>query len=338
MMEILTFNFTTPLHIGTVKAEMDTSESILHSDSLYAAIVHAWAQLGVNLYDIVDEGGGPKFALSSMFPFCTVEGKEIYFLPVPKGVLKPDLADTNTGQKDIDKVQYMDMDWFRQLQPAGSLKIKKSDIKGKYLTAVEGFDERFMSREVYPRVKVPRDQEREDPSPYYLERIFFQQGAGFYCLAIWDTPSVKQNVLAALRYLGDEGLGTDRHVGNGMFEVKESKSGAGFLLSNDSAYKTNVSLFCPPKPSVLQDMLGGQAAYDLPIKRGGWMSRENYLSYRKKAVFMFREGGIFKTNETVVGQTVNLAPERTPRQLPEGESVWRCGKSIFLPIHRKTEP
>jgi len=44
--EIIKFTFKTPLHIGTVRADYSISSSLVHSDTLYAAIIQAWSLLG----------------------------------------------------------------------------------------------------------------------------------------------------------------------------------------------------------------------------------------------------------------------------------------------------
>ena len=331
MVNIFKFNFTAPIHIGTVKSEMDSSDAILHSDSLYAAMVHAWVRLGGATSDIADEQGNPKgFTLSSLFPyFRKKEGGDILFFPLPKGVK----LNSGVDRKKAEKIKFIDLPNFKQLQQAGFLNIAASAMHNRFLTAEEKFNSRFMEAQVYPRVQVPRIG-GEDALPYYLERIFFSKGSGFHCLVHFTDESVKPKILAALRYLGDEGLGTDRHVGNGHYELEVDENDYSGLFEGGHGYKVNLSMFCPGTQEELVSMLKPACAYAQPVKRGGWLSRDGYLSYRKGTVYMFREGGIFYYEKNTGGKTVDLRP---PKEIANiGEPVWRCGKSLFVPIARNT--
>jgi CRISPR/Cas system CSM-associated protein Csm4 (group 5 of RAMP superfamily) len=87
-------------------------------------------------------------------------------------------------------------------------------------------------------------------------------------------------------------------------------------------------------------MIDDDSRFEL-IRRGGWITTQPYMTYRKKSIQMFREGSVFslpKTRAVVensfkAGKTVDLRPE-----LPEGmkqveHPVWRVGKSIFIPVN-----
>jgi len=85
----------------------------------------------------------------------------------------------------------------------------------------------------------------------------------------------------------------------------------------------------------LQEILSDdKISYQL-IKRGGWITTEPYTTYRKKSVYMFAEGGIFKLNSDknieTLGKTVNLKPEAEFLKIQH--NIYRVGKSIFLPIN-----
>jgi CRISPR-associated protein Csm4 len=194
-----------------------------------------------------------------------------------------------------------------------------------------------------PRATIPRNG--GDAEPYYIERLQFKEKVhehthkgGFYCLFEGDETAYK-NVLTALNLLGEQGIGTDRNVGNGKFDLIEASEAENQvfedLFTTKSDYYTNLSLFNPSSHQDLIALIGENTphknvGFEL-LKRGGWITTEPYMNLRKKAVFMFQEGSVFKS-ETVLktaGQTINLRPEILKSK---SHPIWRVGKSIFVPI------
>lgn len=338
-MQIIRLHFTTPLHLGGVRADYDTSERVIHSDTMYAAIFQAWQLLGMEHLIPEKPDQDPGFTLSSLFPFYQEkEGSPaVDFLPKPM----IDLLENAPLEKHkaLKKVEYVEFNLFRKLFIEGN---KGSDLsalaRGRFLTGMEIPDD-FISTAVYPRVRVPKYGEGGDAKPYYIERIHFRGQSGFYFLADFSTPEIQKAVEAALSFLQDEGLGTDRHVGNGLFRY-ESKA-LKWDLPKMGHYCTNLSLFCPDDQGLLQEMMDGDTRFEIS-RRGGWITTQPYMTYRKKSIHMFREGSVFAKPGTTepmegncfkAGKTVDLRPE-----LPEGmpgvkHPVWRVGRSIFIPVN-----
>jgi CRISPR type III-A-associated RAMP protein Csm4 len=339
------FHFTTPLHIGTVRADYDKSEKMIHSDTLYSAIIWAWSVLGLEaeIPELVADG---NFTISSLFPFY--QGKKskneaIYFFPKPMGTIQGDGGDNH---KAIKKISYLDSSLFSKLLKGENLNINDFtfllDGKNEYLSNKE-FKKKFIDKKVYPRVYVPRygeineeTGEARDTEIYYIERLFFKEQSGLFCLAEFKDDMIKSKVMAALRFLQDEGLGTDKHVGNGLFELKDEvfKDFNDLdTLKNETNHAVSLSLFCPDNKEQLEGMLGEKSAFDT-MKRGGWITEEGYLTYRKKSVYMFTEGSIFETDDSLKGKTVNLQPDNQylPTDNPVTHPIYRVGRSLFLPI------
>lgn len=348
------FHFTAPVHIGSVRADYDSSQKRMHSDTLYAAIMQAWSVLGKKCWIEKD----PNFTLSSLFPFqqMTEEKSDtLYFFPKPVNALQPTEYRTH---KKLKKIQYLEQGVFKKYLQIGEkafmewLKTATNDFENKESTeryikkaycfdSFNTFNDQFIQSKVYPRVYVPRLGERNDKEEvvtdteiYYIERLFFNGHSGLFCLAAFDDETTRKKVLGALRYLGDEGIGTDRNVGNGSFAVDcEKFTDFDDLATVNSDYRLNLSLFCPESQASLAAMLpdgDDTIAYHLQ-KRGGWITKSPYLTYRKQAVYMFGEGSVFKTNVATSGKTVNLQPKNTPKTITH--PIYRVGKSLFLPIH-----
>lgn len=352
------FHFTAPVHIGSVRADYDSSQKRLHSDTLYSAIMQAWSVL--DRVDLIEKN--PAFTVSSLFPFQQMgedTNETLYFFPKPVNALQPTEYRTH---KKLKKIQYLEQTVFKKYLKEGEnafmdwLKGETEDFKSKETTEKyingsycfddsENFNSNFLSSKVYPRVYVPRQGERNngelltDTEIYYIERLFFNGNSGLFCLAQFDSEQHKNNVIGALNYLGDEGIGTDRNVGNGSFEVTcEVFNDFNDLTSINSDYRLNLSLFCPDNQDDLASMLpesDEHIAYHLQ-KRGGWITKAPYLTYRKQSVYMFGEGSVFKTstlksNVETMGKTVDLQPKNTPNDITH--PIYRVGKSLFLPIH-----
>lgn len=341
---IFQLEFHGPLHIANPRAEYDSSERVLHSDTLYAAIMSAWAMLDLSEW-ITPE---PTFALSSLFPYKQKQNGCQYFLPKPVGVFKAN--NDQSIRKKIKKVRYIDLELFAQWAKGFTIEANADHVAGDFYVSkldAETEEEKkqeqnkirnYISSEVYPRVRVPR-MEGKDAEPYYIERIWFAEGCGLYCIFI-GTQEDYDKVKTALNFLQDEGIGTDRHVGNGLFKLNEANLPNEFHFNaNDHKYLVNLSLFCPESVEQLKNLLpqnDNHISYEL-VRRGGWITTEPYLTLRKKHVTMFREGSVFATTDNLNGPYGGfLVAGKTHKVHPWNDDqlhkIYRSGRAIFVPV------
>lgn len=361
----LKLHFTEPIHIGSPRADYDSSQSFIHSDKFYGAIMHSWAALGGKVSELLEDNQS-RFTISSLFPFYqkTENSKPTYFFPKPiKGLTLKKKPANNTNEasdsvnrKKLKGIDYLDQDFFIDLLNNSLPDAWKENIKEQQFLTKETLPKgSFMRSKVYPRVYVPRPgevddngKEVKDTSIYYIERVVFEGASGLFCLIQFDDKETEENVKAALSLLQDEGLGTDRYSGHGLFKWTCDPFTAFDKLQINSPYYLNLSLFCPNSPDQLSKMLEDKCYYDL-VKRGGWITTEPNLSIRKKSIHMFREGSIFKLdNETknvetfadkpikIAGKMVDLKPCNLPHKKVD-HPIYRVGKSFFLPIQLNTE-
>ncbi|MEZ5040687.1 MAG: type III-A CRISPR-associated RAMP protein Csm4 [Saprospiraceae bacterium] len=323
--------FNTPLHIGDIRPDdYGNSESFIRSDTLLAAITAMLGQCGK-----IDQAfdGNFNFQISSLFPFTTIEDTVIYFFPklsIPLP-LKTKPGELISFAKKLKKLQWLDFDYFeaqlnqREFEVFGDKDQK--DLQGKFCSSKKLPD--FITPQIAQRVTIPRDRSNgEDPTPFYMERLFFQSGSGLFFLAEGKDFGLLEDGLELLQY---EGLGTDRTIGNGGFKFEKEDEELELEIPS-STYCTNLSLFCPEDSAQLEKMLHENATYDT-IKRGGWITTEGAQTLRKKAVYMFTEGSIFSGDASPKGRKViNLSPDAAfiEKKLPH--SIYRCGHSIFLPV------
>jgi CRISPR-associated protein Csm4 len=357
---LIRLRFTTPLHLGTSRAEYDRAADYLHSDTFYSAILQAWADLGLAHPALQAESNSTGadlrlgFVLSSLFPFRKVEGEEPqYFFPVPLGLLaeatgRLDLAQ----QKRVKKLRFLEHGLFADLLRRGVSENLLADLESKIPAPASDFmclganqwTRTFYEKETVSRNHVPPTDwwGAADTEIFYVERLRFDRGCGLFGLVHLENPEVLPELKTALRYLQDEGLGSDRHAGHGLFELEFGPAPdalkALFQATTDSPYRLNLSLFCPSREDLPQMVAGSQVRYRLK-KRGGWIGHAPYLSLRKNAVYMFEEGSILQTDRLVAGKTVNLRPNLSALGpgVPEVEHpIFRIGRSLFVPVNLST--
>jgi len=318
--------FTTPLHLGDERADYGISLQTVHSDTMYSAIIASLAKIGAK----IPKDGDFGFAISSLFPFTTANNESIYFLPKLKSQIIPS-EDLQRIAKKIKKVEWLDVDYYNKHINGETLFDDNFDIKqlfGKYLS-VKNIDNQFITKEVNPRVQVPRDYTVvKDAEPFYMERIYFKEGSGMYFIAEGDTSKID----IALNVLKNEGIGTDRTVGNGFFEFNTAEIELNLPKSD---FVTNLSMFIPESKEQLEGLLNSEEiAYDFQ-KRGGWITDAGLNTFRKNSIYMFNESGVFK-NESEInsvqikGKIVDLKPKIEHVNIDH--SIYRVGKSIFIPV------
>ena len=135
--------------------------------------------------------------------------------------------------------------------------------------------------------------------------------------------------MIAINYVSESGLGTDRAVGNGRFTFETDT--IELDVPEQTQYSVNLSLFCPNRKVQLEKLFCEICGYEFII-RGGWLG-EPHNTYRKRSIYMFNEGSVFKKGINGIdstGKTVDLRPLNTPRKIEN--PVYRVGKSLFIPI------
>jgi len=325
--KIYKLRFTAPLHISDERMDYGTSMQTIHSDTLHAAIISSLAKIGRE----IPPGGDFGFTVSSLFPYFQKNNHPVYFLPKLKSQSIPSKKLQDAAKK-IKKTEWLDVGFFNRQINGENLFSDDFDTSilknGAYLTT-EDIDSEFLAKEVNPRVSVPRDYNvQKDAEPFYMERIYFKYESGLYFIAEGNTGTIED----ALNILKDEGLGTDRTVGNGFFEWETDSIE---LSLPESKYITNLSLFFPESDNLIGNMLNDDnTVYDFR-KRGGWITDAGLNTLRKNFVYMFTEGSIFVNDKSIDtqktgGKIVDLKPEVEHKSI--GHPVYRSGKAVFIPV------
>lgn len=331
-------HFTSPLHLAKGKSEYDSSEDILHSDTLKSALAVCALQLyeDKNVKEFLE-----SFKISSAFPFY----KDELFFPKPN-FLNPetqlftfenDEKQKVKQRKKVKKIKWIGKEYFIKLLKGVPLKFDDKKYQNEtFLSEKLTKEDKIYTSETQERVQIPRVLgESEDTQPYYVDRLYFDKNAGLFFLLETKDKDIITKIENCLKLLGDNGLGTDKNVGNGQFSF--SKENLDLPMIDDANYQINLSLYCPDNEElqIIKDKRKN-LSYNL-IKRGGWLaSPENpdHISLRKKSIFMFGEGSIFpKNNKDLEGKIVDLKPENEKlkeMKVSINHEIYRDGKSIFL--------
>lgn len=334
--QVLKMHFRSPLHLSKGKTDdYGESEEVLHADTIKSALfVCARQVLGAEAIGDTD-AFFKRFRISSAYPFV---GQELFF-PKPQARVQPflnDEIDEKLQAKKHKKLSFLGQSYFEDLIGNRSRQLRKADFTtdGRFIsdhTDVQMLgDMPVFATDVQQRVTIPANYE-EDPLPYYVDRLYFSPNAGLW-FAFEETSvdnTVYKDVLAALRFLGDNGVGTDRSVGNGQFDVSEAT--LTLNIPDQPTHDLLLSLWCPKQDELDAGFLS-HSAYGL-IKRGGYIAspdQNDHLTYRKKSIYMFTEGSIFpyRSDKPLTGKVENLKPD-TPEIT---QHIWRDGLAFTIPI------
>jgi len=310
-----------PLHIGTGKENYDFSSSVLQSDTISAALAAMRAQKGKvdDLKDFME-----SFAVSSAFPYY---GESLFF-PKPQGRINVSISDMEEypQRKKLKKVKFIEQDLWKQLLCGMSVDVQSSQLQKSFLLSsgsVEKFSEPYRSQ-VNQRVFVPRN-EGADTEPFFFDWTYFHKDAGLFC--ILDAPEcLETEIIELFQMLGECGLGTDKNVGGGKFEVEKAEAiNLDFVESANATML--LSLYIPTEQEV--NMLNlSNSKYEL-VQRGGFLagsSDENLKHLRKKSVYAFSVGSLFPITNELSGKIVDLKPDWNEKMHP----VYRSGKPLVV--------
>ena len=321
---IIKLSHLTPLHIDTGRESYDFSSGSLHSDTLLSALASIMALRGEALGI---ESFLQSTRVSSAFPFYG----EHLFMPVPKGRLNVKVAgeDESLYRKDLKKVRYMEMPLWQHLVGGERVSIERRQLQGEYiLSEATMMPSRISNNAVNERVSVPRS-DAKDSEPFFFEWKYFDKEAGLFVLTDVEGSSL-EGLLSLFELLGQQGVGTDKSVGGGKFEVDYGGT-VDFKAVENAGSVLLLSLYLPT-PEEMETIDLENSRYSL-LLRGGYMagSQEETLRHlRKKSVYMMETGSVLQTSQPLEGKVTDLRPEWSSSNM---HPVYRSGKLLSLPIN-----
>jgi CRISPR type III-A-associated RAMP protein Csm4 len=305
--ECVKMNFKSALHISKGSEAYDKSASVIHADMIQSAIFVCALQLFGK--EFANEDFFKSFQVSSAFPFL---GAQFFF---PKPLQDAQLFGKADAKelKEIKKVSFLPQNLFEKA------------LSGEQLSLTElGKDKKSsQTSEVTQRVTIPREG-NTDATPFFMDRVYFSENAGLFFLIKFLNEELKEKVKAAVKLLGENGIGTDKNIGQGVFEPNFDS--LELKVPDFFTHSINLGTYIPGSKEDLPNL---ESSFYGIIKRGGWIANpddENNASLRKRSVYMFSEGSVFAGN-SLAGKIVDLKPDGLIEH-----SVWRDGRGFFVPM------
>lgn len=336
-------------HLGKYAPDRDTdtaladTDQIIHSDTLFSALVNIWQDSIGNADELVDIFKNNQLTISSCFHCLSANNQYIWFLPKPVSFnLFP--VPEGTDPKILRKVDYISASLWAYLQNPGTLMddnevviisthyaLLRTELAALFTSGPALSDERLKqlkitSIETLPKVEVRNDLpdsriyqfsvvEIADNSAIYPDlKVHF-----YFLLDTKDTISEAsyEKLLFCLNLLPLHGIGAERStIGQ---------------LSGISIYDNwNISLTNPHQTkacciSLFNSQNGEDSFLGKLILRGGRRLGANNRKYLR-SVRMLQEGAIIEKNAT--GQLVSISPDTETRP------YLRNGIAFTLPIHQ----
>ncbi|MFA4907405.1 MAG: type III-A CRISPR-associated RAMP protein Csm4 [archaeon] len=324
--------FRTPLHIGDNRPHYESCEGFIHSDTLFSALINAWQLLypdDLKTFfpeEAPDSVQFPFFRISSAFPFA---GRDIFF---PKPYIAPQFRESES--KPGDAKRFKRLVWIAKPYFEHWLNREEFNIDEKCLSPDKHFlfstqvdENKSNPLAVQDSPRIVKDRATEQTEIFYYSRLFFAADAGLFFLATFPDKDWKLKFITALNLLGDEGIGGDRSVGHGLFEVAETMENFEIRVPANANHFLTLTLYHPRADERLN--LLTRSSYDLTV-RSGWVYSGRGLSLRRNAVRMFTEGSVFSGNGENSGDVVKVL-EKMP-EFKLNHAVFRYGQALGLPI------
>lgn len=320
--KIIKMTNMSPLHIGLGRDSYDVAASLLHSDTIASALASLRANGGKDgdIKDFLE-----CLSITSAYPFS---GKT-YFLPKPDGKLNVEVkgVEEKVYRKSLKKVKFIAKEVWDSLISGSLVVVEESQVKGQYLLADSKSKFEVPTKSIInQRVNVPR-ADGEDATPFAFSWTFFMPNAGLYCII--DCEDDKFDEIKNLFIeLGEQGIGSDRSVGGGHFDIEIDEIELPEV--EDANSQLLLSMFIPSKEELEQiDLLSSK--YQI-IKRGGFISgasSEKLRHYRRNTAYMFLEGSILQSSVKPKGVVIDLTPSIAEENL---HPVYRSGKAFCVNI------
>lgn len=301
--------FKSPLHIGQVdKVETVVSE-IIHSDTIFSAIINSYNILygkekTKELIEYILENED-SILISSAFYYY----ENIYFYPKPLGY-KFDLV-KKFDFKKVKKIKFVSEEYLM-----GEV---KNPIIANNLATDGKTVEKLYSIEERPRITV--DRITNETNIFYVSSMRFSEHSGLWFF-ISLSEKIENEIFAALKLLSDEGLGGDRTYGNGNFDFDVEEVDFGRFRGENYLL---LSVFYPKDQGEIDSTL----SYKL-YERSGYVYSQYSMSYKQPLVRFFSEGSVFKNK--VIGDVLDITPVGF-----EYHKVFKFARAYTIPIKKEAQ-
>lgn len=298
-----------PLHIGNKEGIYNTSEYVIHSDTLFSGIINCFSMLyGKDETDNLIEdflNGRIPFKISSVMPYC--DGVYYVFKPFSMNLAKKLSTD---DYKLIKKVRFIPEDTLLKRH----LPIDDFKISGQFLVPIDKDEAKIKQKET---ARIAVDCITHMTNIFYFSQSVFEENT-----ALWFYLDVSKDfenkIKSSIKLLCDEGIGGDRSVGFGHFDLAIIE----IQSINLSAFNdfVSVSLYSPKNDSEIEAIKD----YEIVDRAGYLYSVYDRKDIKKKRTKALLEGTTF--TKIVGGSIFDVTPNAY-----DTHKVLRYALSYLLP-------
>ncbi len=309
MFLLVKLKFKRAIQIGSGDlSQGDEFRGILHSDTIFSAIVNEWVRIH---RDSVDElisnlnTDFPPFRISSAFPYLLEE----FYLPTPYGT-------DELYMEKLKDVPFLELFDFIELADGNHERIKKKKLKNLVKDLITNF--------TAPRVTI--DRITTTTNIYQTTGWLIKEGGGLYFLIDLKDESYRDKLELCIKMLGESGIGGDRSIGYGLFEAEfvqiDGMAGWTELFQKRDGDISCYSLsLCYPSTN---DEAKEAISYQIVSRKGWIFSRSSAKQMKRRECKMFVEGSLFKT--PIKGEIVDV----TPSEFRSEHNVYRYGLGMMI--------
>jgi CRISPR-associated protein Csm4 len=266
-----------------------------------------------------------SFTISSAFPFW----KESYFLPKPQGKINVRVKgrEEHEYRKKLKKVKFIESSLWQEIIKGITVTVDDDQLQKDFLIKDSKDCSDIYKSRVMQRVSVPRC-DGQHTVPFFFDWKFFDSQSGLYCLTD-ATGDLLDEIIQLFKLLGENGIGTDKNVGGGKFNVAYKKNFSLNFPDNANA-EMLLSVYIPTEQE-LPELHLSESKYGL-ILRGGYIAGSQEESFRhllKKSIYMFGVGSTFTSSKPLQGKVVDLKPKWNDERM---HPVYRSGRPFYVPI------
>lgn len=329
-----------PFHIQNNSANHESVENFVKSDTLSSALMHIWSLIHGEIPGLPEN---LPFKVSSIFPAIENNGKIIKLFPKTKTLTfdwfkensKNGLNEPN--HKAWKKVAWMDEQLFRKSieNPTELKSFLPEIIESSIWLSDKQSPKSILLFKTDERTRVVIDRVHASATPFHFITVMYAPTTRLFFLADVQK-EYEAEFETVLRVLGDEGLGGDKTLGMGRFEVQSIESFALPTAKNPNAYMC-LGLLNPSKEE--QVSINWEASNYTIVNRRGWVSK---LPLRRKATRMLDDASIVVTNMQLKGRILEVLnpndttlPAEVASKLKESglsHPIYRDGRTILIPM------
>jgi CRISPR-associated protein Csm4 len=304
-------------YTNEVNNAQKTTSDYLHSDTLWSALVNAWAFCCPETVEsFIDECKNGNFKLSSAFYCVEYNKKQVFFLPKPVSL---NLFSFNEPKK-LKKIKFISKGvWESGLLPTDWFNADKCTLlQNESIVALKS--EIDTSINIFTTETNPKNRARDITDTkagfYYETNLFLLNGENYsvnwYFITENHLPeNLQNNFKEAMQTLVHFGIGGERTSGCGS--ITEYQETIFELKIENSKYRSSLSLIAPNENELSETSL-----YQM-IKRGGrFLERSKCLPM----IQMLLEGAVFDTQ--IKGRIVTLN---------ENPLILRYGMNLDVILH-----